>query len=32
MASLITRFYDIDKGQILMDGHDLREYKLTSLP
>ena len=31
MASLITRFYDIDKGQILMDGHDLREYKLTSL-
>ncbi len=31
MASLITRFYDIDEGQILMDGHDLREYKLASL-
>lgn len=26
MASLITRFYDIDKGSILLDGHDLREY------
>lgn len=31
LASLITRFYDIDEGQILMDGYDLREYKLTSL-
>ena len=31
MASLITRFYDIDKGSILLDGHDLREYTLTSL-
>lgn len=26
LASLITRFYDVDEGQILMDGHDLREY------
>jgi subfamily B ATP-binding cassette protein MsbA len=31
IASLITRFYDIDDGQILLDGHDLREYKLSSL-
>jgi len=31
IASLITRFYDIDEGQILMDGHDLREYTLASL-
>ena len=25
------RFYDIDEGEILMDGHDLREYTLASL-
>lgn len=31
MASLLTRFYDIQSGQILLDGHDLREYKLQSL-
>ncbi|EJA7783443.1 lipid A ABC transporter ATP-binding protein/permease MsbA [Salmonella enterica] len=31
IASLITRFYDIDEGHILMDGHDLREYTLASL-
>ncbi|PLN93824.1 lipid A export permease/ATP-binding protein MsbA, partial [Klebsiella quasipneumoniae] len=31
IASLITRFYDVDDGQILLDGHDLREYKLSSL-
>lgn len=24
IASLITRFYDIDEGEILLDGHDLR--------
>lgn len=29
IASLITRFYDVDEGQILLDGHDLREYKLS---
>lgn len=31
IASLMTRFYDIDEGEILLDGHDLREYTLQSL-
>lgn len=31
IASLMTRFYDIQQGEILMDGHDLREYTLRSL-
>lgn len=31
MASLLTRFYDIQHGSIMMDGHDLREYTLASL-
>ncbi|VFP83340.1 lipid A ABC transporter ATP-binding protein/permease MsbA [Candidatus Erwinia haradaeae] len=31
IASLLTRFYDIQYGNILLDGYDLREYKLSSL-
>lgn len=31
IANLLTRFYDIQEGHILMDGEDLREYKLSSL-
>lgn len=31
IASLLTRFYDIQQGEILLDGHDLREYTLASL-
>ncbi|WP_034913809.1 MULTISPECIES: lipid A ABC transporter ATP-binding protein/permease MsbA [Erwinia] len=31
IASLLTRFYDVQQGEILMDGHDLREYTLSSL-
>ena len=27
----MTRFYDIQQGKILIDGHDLREYTLSSL-
>ncbi|CNH89071.1 MULTISPECIES: lipid A ABC transporter ATP-binding protein/permease MsbA [Yersinia] len=31
IANLLTRFYDVSEGSILMDGHDLREYRLGSL-
>lgn len=31
IISLITRFYDIQKGQILIDGVDIKEYRLTEL-
>ncbi|MCR3756104.1 MAG: ATP-binding lipopolysaccharide transport protein [Sodalis sp. Psp] len=31
IANLLTRFYDIHQGQILLDGTDLRDYKLDSL-
>ncbi|MXP67492.1 lipid A ABC transporter ATP-binding protein/permease MsbA [Pantoea sp. Aalb] len=31
MVSLLTRFYDITHGKILLDGYDLREYTLRSL-
>lgn len=31
LASLLTRFYDVQQGEILLDGHDLREYTLPSL-
>jgi subfamily B ATP-binding cassette protein MsbA len=31
VANLLARFYDIQEGEILMDGHDLREYTLASL-
>ncbi len=31
IANLLTRFYDIQDGEILIDGHDLREYSLSSL-
>ncbi len=31
IANLFTRFYDVDSGQILLDGHDVRDYKLNNL-
>ncbi len=31
IANLMTRFYDISAGNILLDSHDLREYTLSSL-
>ncbi len=31
MANLIARFYDVDSGQVLIDGIDVKEVKLSSL-
>jgi subfamily B ATP-binding cassette protein MsbA len=31
LVSLLPRFYDPEVGQILLDGHDIREYTLDSL-
>lgn len=31
IISLLTRFYDVDSGHILLDGRDLREYSRHSL-
>lgn len=31
IISLMARFYDIQKGQILIDGRDIREYRLRDL-
>jgi ATP-binding cassette subfamily B protein len=31
MLSLLTRFYDPDAGQILLDGVDVREYRVADL-
>ncbi|NAW97208.1 lipid ABC transporter permease/ATP-binding protein [Vibrio sp. V19_P1S1T109] len=31
IASLLTRFYDVDSGAIYLDEHDIRDYKLKNL-
>jgi ATP-binding cassette subfamily B protein len=31
IINLLNRFYDIQGGQILIDGHDIREYELNNL-
>jgi len=31
IVSLIPRFYDVDAGELVIDGHDVRDYKLKEL-
>lgn len=31
IADLVSRFYDVDQGRIVMDGKDIREYNLSAL-
>jgi subfamily B ATP-binding cassette protein MsbA len=31
MVNLLPRFYDLTQGALLVDGHDVRDYKLHSL-
>ncbi|MGN0949810.1 MAG: ABC transporter ATP-binding protein [Mitsuokella sp.] len=31
IVNLLMRFYEIDSGEILLDGRDIREYSLSSL-
>lgn len=31
IASLLTRFYDINQGEIMLDGHNIQNYTLRSL-
>ena len=31
MVNLIPRFYDLKQGSLLIDGHDVKEYRLHSL-
>lgn len=31
IINLLTRFYDVSEGRILLDGNDLRDIKMTSL-
>ena len=31
LINLLTRFYDVDDGSILLDGHDLRDYRMEDL-
>lgn len=31
IINLLTRFYDVSSGSILLDGHDLRDYRMEDL-
>ena len=31
LANLIPRFFDVTRGRIMLDGHDIRDVKLSSL-
>lgn len=31
LINLLTRFYDVGEGEILLDGHDLRAYRMEDL-
>ncbi|WP_299197452.1 lipid A export permease/ATP-binding protein MsbA [uncultured Amphritea sp.] len=31
LAGLLPRFYDVQQGEILLDGHNINEYKLANL-
>jgi subfamily B ATP-binding cassette protein MsbA len=31
VVNLLPRFYDVNEGAVRVDGHDVREYELTSL-
>ncbi len=31
LANLLARFYDVSAGQVRIDGHDIRDYRITDL-
>jgi subfamily B ATP-binding cassette protein MsbA len=31
LVGLLPRFYDVDEGQLLLDGRDIRDYRLSDL-